>query len=192
MYPTACYCSDSLDTVWTETLVKSLSKLGWVLFYVHRNHRLIVRDGSPGWPPRLLHSSWALIYLSAPALAAYKLRACLKWCQWDASQKPSSFHRRAAKQILQDQSLSTMEILAKLNILLYIRSLNWTSDWSCSKWTLARHPHVIFYQAFVWTCLYKRWRCQQSSKHWTSDKNSTKTRSVSLSFFTVFHRLSVV
>ena len=29
-----------------------------VLLYVHRNRRLI-RDGSPGRPPRLLHSSWA-------------------------------------------------------------------------------------------------------------------------------------
>ena len=196
MYPTVYYCSASLDTMWTETLVKSLSKLGWVLFYVHRNCRLIVRDGSPGWPPRLSHSSWTLIYLSASALAAYKLRACLEWCLWAASKKPSSFHRRAAKQILQDQSLSTMETLAKLNIVLYIRSLNLTSDWSCSKYTLARHPYIwmtffsehlhgmgqitIFYQAFVWACLHKRWRCQQSSKHWTSNKNSTKTRSVSL------------
>ena len=31
-----------------------------VLLYVHRNHRLI-RDGSPGRPPRLSHTSWALI-----------------------------------------------------------------------------------------------------------------------------------
>ena len=30
-----------------------------VLLYVHRNRRLI-RDGSPGRPPRLSHSSWAL------------------------------------------------------------------------------------------------------------------------------------
>ena len=30
-----------------------------VLLYVHRNRRLI-RDGSPGCPPRLSHSSWAL------------------------------------------------------------------------------------------------------------------------------------
>ena len=33
---------------------------GWVLLYVHRNPRLI-RDGNPGRPPRLSHSSWALI-----------------------------------------------------------------------------------------------------------------------------------
>ena len=40
-------------------------KVGWVLFYVHRNCRLItIRDGSPGWPPRLSHSSWALIILN--------------------------------------------------------------------------------------------------------------------------------
>ena len=31
--------------------------VGWVLLYVHRNHMLI-RDGSPGRPPRLSHSSW--------------------------------------------------------------------------------------------------------------------------------------
>ena len=30
--------------------------LGWVLLYVHRNRRLI-RDGSPGRPPRFSHSS---------------------------------------------------------------------------------------------------------------------------------------
>ena len=30
-----------------------------VLLYVHRNRRFI-RDGSPGRPPRLSHSSWAL------------------------------------------------------------------------------------------------------------------------------------
>ena len=31
-----------------------------VLLYVHRNHRLI-GDGSTGRPPRLSHSSWALL-----------------------------------------------------------------------------------------------------------------------------------
>ena len=35
---------------------------GWVALYVHRNRRLI-RDGSPGQPPRLSHSSWALMRL---------------------------------------------------------------------------------------------------------------------------------
>ena len=35
------------------------SFLGWVLLYVHRNRRFI-RDGSPGRPPRLSHSSWTL------------------------------------------------------------------------------------------------------------------------------------
>ena len=37
-------------------------KPGWlveVLLYVHRSHRLI-GDGSPGKPPQLSHSSWAL------------------------------------------------------------------------------------------------------------------------------------
>ena len=32
-----------------------------VLLYVHRNRRFN-RDGSPGRPPRLSHSSWALRY----------------------------------------------------------------------------------------------------------------------------------
>ena len=32
-----------------------------VLLYVHRNHRFI-RDRSPGHPPRLSHSSWALMW----------------------------------------------------------------------------------------------------------------------------------
>ena len=32
-----------------------------VLLYVHTNRRFI-RDGSPGRPPRLSHSSWALIH----------------------------------------------------------------------------------------------------------------------------------
>ena len=39
---------------WTQLMV------GWVLLYVHINRRLI-RDGSPGRPPRLSHSSWALM-----------------------------------------------------------------------------------------------------------------------------------
>ena len=34
-------------------------KLDEVLFCVHKNHRFI-RDGSPGRPPRISHSSWAL------------------------------------------------------------------------------------------------------------------------------------
>ena len=31
----------------------------WVLIYIHRNRRLI-RDGNPGRPPQLSHSSWTL------------------------------------------------------------------------------------------------------------------------------------
>ena len=38
--------------------------VGWVLLYVHRN-RMLFRDGSPGRPPRLSHSSWALMGPSA-------------------------------------------------------------------------------------------------------------------------------
>ena len=40
------------DNVWSLWWVE-------VLLYVHRNHRFI-RDGSPGRPPRLSHSFWAL------------------------------------------------------------------------------------------------------------------------------------
>ena len=43
------------------------SRLVEVLLYVHRNRRFI-RDGSPGRPPRLSHSSWALSNL-APKLS---------------------------------------------------------------------------------------------------------------------------
>ena len=40
--------------------------VGWVLLlYVHRNRRLI-RDGCPGRPPRLSHSSWAWPQFSRP------------------------------------------------------------------------------------------------------------------------------
>ena len=35
----------------------------WVLLYVHRNCR-IIRDGSPGRPPRLSHCSWTLLAVS--------------------------------------------------------------------------------------------------------------------------------
>ena len=41
---------------WAEEYAAGMA--GWVLLYVHRNRRLI-RDGSPGRPPRLSHSSWA-------------------------------------------------------------------------------------------------------------------------------------
>ena len=49
--------------------------VGWVLLYVHRNRRLI-RDGSPGRPPRLSHSSWALNLRDHVALRPQK-RVCL-------------------------------------------------------------------------------------------------------------------
>ena len=40
-------------------LSSSFHDLVEVLLYIHRNRRFI-RDGSPGRPPRLSHSSWAL------------------------------------------------------------------------------------------------------------------------------------
>ena len=58
-----------------------------VLLYVHRNRRFI-RDGSPGRPPRLSHSSWALrldtivwcLYMSACVHVRHGWRACLCVC----------------------------------------------------------------------------------------------------------------
>ena len=57
-----------------------------VLLYVHRNRRLI-RDGSPGQPPRLSHSSWGrhwfawtCIYIyTGPCWFAYREARALKW-----------------------------------------------------------------------------------------------------------------
>ena len=42
----------------------SLMLVGWVLLYVHKDHRFI-RVRSPGRPPRLSHSSWALSSMMA-------------------------------------------------------------------------------------------------------------------------------
>ena len=59
----------------SPTLVSNKSfftRVGWVLLYVHRNRRLI-RDGSPGQPPRLSHSSWTL-FTSVKQIILY-------WCQ---------------------------------------------------------------------------------------------------------------
>ena len=46
--------------------------VGWVLLYVHRNHRLI-RDGGRGRPPRLSHSSWALMVWSSGKALGWKV-----------------------------------------------------------------------------------------------------------------------
>ena len=45
-----------------RTPVLTVSPWSWALLYVHGNRRLI-RDGSPGRPPRPSHSSWALTVL---------------------------------------------------------------------------------------------------------------------------------
>ena len=47
----ASFCPTQIK-IWPFVVVQ-------VLLYIHRNRRLI-RDGSPGRPPRLSHSSWAL------------------------------------------------------------------------------------------------------------------------------------
>ena len=60
---------------------KMVSMLVEVLFYVHRNPKFI-RDGSPGCPPRLSHSSRALRYLctrKSPYTLTPSLRGC--WAQ---------------------------------------------------------------------------------------------------------------
>ena len=55
-----CICRQSEETAITQCLTKSgQMRVGWVLHYVHRNRRLI-RDWSPGRPPRLSQSSWAV------------------------------------------------------------------------------------------------------------------------------------
>ena len=51
-------CFSVCQSVTARRLNKEEVVVVEVLLYVHRNHRLI-RDGSPGWPPRLSHSSWA-------------------------------------------------------------------------------------------------------------------------------------
>ena len=53
------YCILYASEIGCFLLRQLMSKLVEVLLYVHRNHRLI-RDGSPGRPPRLSHSSCAL------------------------------------------------------------------------------------------------------------------------------------
>ena len=58
-----------------------------VLLYVHRNRRLI-RDGSPGRPPRLSHSSWAQMVLHLkPPLSRFPVynHSGLTWTQWPSS-----------------------------------------------------------------------------------------------------------
>ena len=54
------------DKVNSQDSVHKPQLVCWVkaLLYVHRNRRLI-RDGSPGRPPRLSHSSWALSCVSS-------------------------------------------------------------------------------------------------------------------------------
>ena len=47
-----------------------------VLLYVHRNRRFI-RDGSPGRPPRLSHSYWALGHMVGPLPQPCRTPACL-------------------------------------------------------------------------------------------------------------------
>ena len=75
--------TDNIHTVMTTaTLLSSKSDTGvkqillyqccWVLLYVHRNRRLI-RDRSPGQPPRLSHSSWTL-FTGVKQIILY-------WCQ---------------------------------------------------------------------------------------------------------------
>ena len=55
MHVCVCVCTTSTFT----QLLSSGPRHVEVLLYVHRNHRFI-RDGSPGRPRRLSHSSWTL------------------------------------------------------------------------------------------------------------------------------------
>ena len=64
---------------------RACTELVKVLLYVHRNRRLI-RDGSPGRPPRLSHSSWAL---STELLGVQPYLFSL--CQWRAEKLVGSW-----------------------------------------------------------------------------------------------------
>ena len=64
---------------------------GWVLLYVHRDRRLI-RDGSPGRPPRLSHSSWAVFQCHNTAVCCSTLYVgsdCIRTSQTEAENVPA-------------------------------------------------------------------------------------------------------
>ena len=51
----------SSDVSWhIRDKLRPMPKHGSVLFYVHGNQKARVRTDSPGWPPRLSHSSWTM------------------------------------------------------------------------------------------------------------------------------------
>ena len=64
----------------TVTSKQLLDWVEWVLLYVHRN-RWFIRDGSPGRPPGLSHSSWALLNCSfcSPFMHLIDPPFCLNW-----------------------------------------------------------------------------------------------------------------
>ena len=74
--------SPSYDTA----VVVDWALVGWVLLYVRRNHRLI-RDGSPGRPPRFSHSSWVL---TGHKTLSYLLTFALWRCRRHASKGPKT------------------------------------------------------------------------------------------------------
>ena len=53
------FCTSAVGLILFQISVLKTLHQTEVLLYVHRNRRLI-RDGSPGRPPRLSHSSWVL------------------------------------------------------------------------------------------------------------------------------------
>ena len=63
-------CFIYLEVIYCDTFFDLVALVGWVLLYVHRNRRLI-RDGSPGRPPRLSHSAWALPLVAWSNNASY-------------------------------------------------------------------------------------------------------------------------
>ena len=66
----SCWCNQTQQPPFTSD-VRTVVE---VLLYVHRNRRLI-RDGSPGRPPRLSHSSWNLPEQS------HCIRKCMRMCR---------------------------------------------------------------------------------------------------------------
>ena len=70
------WAAESVDR---KQLQLAQADVGWVLLYVHRNRRFI-RDWSPGRPPGLSHSSWALVELTLWQTGKYHGEAVRKRC----------------------------------------------------------------------------------------------------------------
>ena len=78
-----------------------------VLLYVHRNCRFI-RDGSPGRPPRLSHSSWALknvLLIGRIYISLQELEERTAWGYYTKDIVPSISYRTKAKGLKRSMTL---------------------------------------------------------------------------------------